>query len=146
MQSPSGIWRVWYGGGCIWDAGYTVEPSGDVVGFNQRNVDEGRCPPDDSNDIPYPPFHHLSFSPLHTDCYCQEFPTKGIEPSSPISFTDFLEENPVNVLKVQLTTRERPCDSMERQLTGGNRPQRGCYGLATHSSRLRHPIRAQESP
>ncbi len=35
---------------------------------------------------------------------------------------------------------------MERQLIGGNRPQRGCYGLATHSSRLRHPIRVQEPP
>jgi len=27
-------------------------------GFNQQNVDEAGCPPDYSNDIPYPPFHH----------------------------------------------------------------------------------------
>ncbi len=53
------------------------------MGFNQRNVDEAGCPPDDPNDIPYPPVQ-----PLHTDCYCQEFPTKGIETSSPISFTE----------------------------------------------------------
>ena len=33
---------------------------------------------------------------------------------------------------MQLTTRERPSDSMERQLTGGNRPHRGGIGLATH--------------
>ncbi len=52
----------------------------------------------------------------------------------------------MTVVKVQLATRERPCDSMERQLTGGNRPQRGCYGLATHSSRLHYPIRVQEPP
>ncbi len=44
-------WR----GGVPGTAGYTIEPSGDVVGFNQRNVDEVGCPPDDPNDTPYPP-------------------------------------------------------------------------------------------
>lgn len=43
--------------------GYTVEPSGDIVGFNQRNVDEAGCPPDDPNDILYPPF--LFFTTPH---------------------------------------------------------------------------------
>lgn len=39
----------------------------------------------------------------------------------------------MTAVKGQLTTRERPCDSMERQLTGGNRPQQGRHGLATKS-------------
>ncbi len=30
--------------------------------------------------------------------------------------------NPMTTVKAQLTTRERPCDSMERQLTGGKTP------------------------
>lgn len=69
--------------GCAWDAGYTVEPSGDVVGFNQRNVDEAGCPPDDPNDIPYPSFHHST----PTAAVKRFLLTKGIETSSSISFT-----------------------------------------------------------
>jgi len=53
---------VWHGGRCTWDAGYTVEAYGDSVGFNQRNVNEAGCPPNDSNDIPYPPFHHSTLT------------------------------------------------------------------------------------
>ncbi len=28
------------------------------MGFNQKNVDEAGCPPDDPNYIPYPHFNH----------------------------------------------------------------------------------------
>ena len=44
----------------------------------------------------------------------------------------------MTAVKEQLATRERPCDSMERQLAGGNRPQRGCHGLATRGSGTQH--------
>lgn len=75
MQSPLGIRRVWHGGGCTWDAGYTVEPSGDVVGFNQRNVNEAGCPPDDPSDIPYPPLL-LHSTPTAT---IKSFQLKGLK-------------------------------------------------------------------
>lgn len=38
--------------------------------------------------------------------------------------------------KGQPTTRERPGDSLERLLAGGNRPHRGWQGLATHVGRI----------
>lgn len=50
------VWRGVY----LWDARYTVEPYRDAVGFNQQNVDEAGCPPDDPNDI-----HALLFTTLH---------------------------------------------------------------------------------
>ena len=43
----------------------------------------------------------------------------------------------MTAVKGQLATRERPCDSLERQLTGG-KTQQGCYGIATHDGRLCH--------
>lgn len=36
------------------------------------------------------------------------------------------------VTAVELATRGRPCNGLERQLAAGNGPQRGRHGLATH--------------
>lgn len=67
-------WRVWYGGGCTWDTGYTIEPSGDVVGFNLLNINEAGCPPDDPNDI-----RTLHFTTSHRLLqYIQEWPTLAV--------------------------------------------------------------------
>lgn len=80
--------------------------------------------------------HSLIFSPLNTDCFSRvNYLSKRFKHLVRLAL---LILYPVTVAKVQLTTRERPC--------GGNRPQLGCYGLATHISRLPHPIRAQEPP
>ena len=46
----------------------------------------------------------------------------------------------MTVAKEQLTIRERPDDGLERLLTGGNRPQRGWCGLATHTGRTQRYI------
>lgn len=40
--------------------------------------------------------------------------------------------SPVTAEKDQLTTGESPCDGMERQLTGGNRPHWDGHGVASH--------------
>ncbi len=61
------------------------------MGFNQQNVDEAGCPPDDPNDIPYPPvFNHST--PTAT---VKSFLLKGLEhlvllalPKPIITFSD----------------------------------------------------------
>lgn len=49
---------------------------------------------------------------------------------------------PVTAVKGQLTTLENLCDSMARQLAGGNRYHWCCHGLVTHVGR--HPLNATE--
>lgn len=61
---------------------------------------------------------------------------QGIFTSSPSRHTEFWLK-PVTAVKGQLTTGERPGDSLKRQLIGGNRFQGGRLGPATQVRRIR---------